>query len=128
MRNDGPIIKFDENGLALSYGWVQVYHANRQTLEYTGTSMEYVTKGFKLSEGAYRDAPALPDSHDYAVYRTIDGTAWEHVPDSRVMKEYQIELPTVEFDENGFALSYGWVQVYHINEYTREYMSTDITK
>ncbi|OTA17568.1 tail fiber protein of a prophage [Xenorhabdus vietnamensis] len=44
------------------------------------------------------------------------------------MSKYQTELPIVKFDENGFAHSDGWVQVYCASEYTREYLGTRIER
>ncbi|OWO81620.1 phage tail protein [Photorhabdus luminescens] len=62
---------------------MKVYHTNQITREFTNSDIEYVMLGVSLSAGAYPDAPKLPDSHDVAVCRSIDGKCWEILPDYR---------------------------------------------
>ncbi|MGJ0639177.1 tail fiber assembly protein [Xenorhabdus bovienii] len=82
------ISKFDEQGFALSTGWVQVYRCDQKTGEYIGTAMEQTMVGFSVSAGAYLDKPELPSLPDRAICRTTDGTTWEQVPDYRGKTAY----------------------------------------
>ncbi|MGJ0637877.1 tail fiber assembly protein [Xenorhabdus bovienii] len=85
------ISKFDEQGFALSTGWVQVYRCDQKTGEYIGTTMEQTMVGFSVSAGAYLDKPELPSLPDRAICRTADGTTWEQVPDYRGKTVYHTE-------------------------------------
>ncbi|WP_275373800.1 tail fiber assembly protein [Xenorhabdus bovienii] len=82
---------FDENGFAMSNGWVMVYRANTETREYICADMERTVIGVSLSAGAYSDAPELPESVDIAVCRSIDGKSWINVPDYRGKNAYHIK-------------------------------------
>ncbi|MGJ0580845.1 hypothetical protein ACR71G_23130, partial [Xenorhabdus bovienii] len=66
-------VQFDENGFALSYGYVQVYCASALAREYTGTKLERTFMGVSLSAGAYLDEPKLPKLKDRVICRTIEG-------------------------------------------------------
>ncbi|SFN70197.1 tail fiber assembly protein [Xenorhabdus japonica] len=83
--------EFNENGFALSNGWVTVYRANTETGEYLCADMERTVLGFSLSAGAYLDEPTLPESDNVAVCRSPDGLSWGHVPDYRGKTVYHIK-------------------------------------
>ncbi len=72
-----------KDGLAIQAGWIEVYHTNQITREFTNSDIEYVMLGVSLSVGAYLDEPELPDSDDMAICRSEDGKRWEIVPDYR---------------------------------------------
>ncbi|AKH64721.1 MULTISPECIES: tail fiber assembly protein [Photorhabdus] len=72
-----------KDGLAEKAGWINVYHTNQSTREFTSADIEYLMLGIGLSAGAYPDALELPSSHDLAVWRSENGKCWETVPDYR---------------------------------------------
>ncbi|ERT10941.1 tail fiber assembly protein [Photorhabdus temperata] len=72
-----------KDGLAEKAGWINVYHTNQMTREFTRVDIEYLMLGVSISAGAYPDAPELPKSDDLAVCRSVDGKCWETVPDYR---------------------------------------------
>uniref|UniRef100_UPI0036DE70AE tail fiber assembly protein n=1 Tax=Photorhabdus sp. RM322S TaxID=3342825 RepID=UPI0036DE70AE len=84
-----------KDGLAEKAGWINVYHTNQMTREFTGADIEYLMLGVSVSAGAYPDAPELPKSDDLAVCRSDDGQCWEIVPDYRGKTTYntQTSLP-----------------------------------
>ncbi|MGJ0580924.1 tail fiber assembly protein, partial [Xenorhabdus bovienii] len=86
-----PMVQFDKNGFALSYGWAKVYCASTVTREYLGTKLERTSIGLSLSAGAYLDAPPLRPSPNKTICRTIDGQAWEYAPDYRGETAYHTQ-------------------------------------
>ncbi|TDB61668.1 tail fiber assembly protein [Photorhabdus khanii] len=72
-----------KDGLAEKAGWINVYHTNQMTKEFTSADIEYLMLGVSVSAGAYPDAPELPTSDDLAVCRSANGECWETVPDYR---------------------------------------------
>ncbi|WP_350307806.1 tail fiber assembly protein, partial [Photorhabdus viridis] len=78
-------------GLASKAGWINVYHTNQATREFTRADIEYLMLGIGLSAGAYPDAPDLPQSNDLAVCRSEDGEYWETVPDYRGKTAYDTQ-------------------------------------
>ncbi|MDE9434421.1 tail fiber assembly protein [Xenorhabdus bovienii] len=86
-----PPVQFDENGFALSYGWVQVYCANTISREYIGTKRERTFIGITLSAGSYLDESKLPKSPNKAICRTVDGKSWEYALDYRGKTAYHIQ-------------------------------------
>ncbi|MDE9543878.1 tail fiber assembly protein [Xenorhabdus bovienii] len=120
------VATFDENGMAQSTGWVQVYYADPVTQEYMKTMMERVQKGNYISIASYTDAPVLPESSDVGIYRAADGQSWEYRPDGRGTRQYQIELSMAKF-KNGFAEVSGWTKVYSAHYDTLEYMGVGMS-
>ncbi|WP_340619946.1 tail fiber assembly protein [Xenorhabdus siamensis] len=86
-----PPVQFDENGFALSYGWIQVYCTNAVNREYIGTKLERTFIGVTLSAGSYLDEPKLSKAPNKVICRTVDGKSWEYVPDYRGKKAYHIK-------------------------------------
>ncbi|NHB97971.1 tail fiber assembly protein [Photorhabdus stackebrandtii] len=77
--------------LASKAGWINVYHTDQMTREFTGADIEYLMLGIGLSAGAYPDAPELPGSHDEAICRSTDGKYWEILPDYRGKTAYDTQ-------------------------------------
>ncbi|PHM27007.1 tail fiber assembly protein [Xenorhabdus budapestensis] len=86
-----PSVQFDENGFALSYGWIQVYCTSAVNREYIGTKLERTFIGVTLSAGSYLDEPKLPKAPNKVICRTVDGKSWEYVPDYRGKMAYHIQ-------------------------------------
>ena len=82
--------ELNESGLAISAGWITVYHVNPATREYQSASYEYVMQGVGLPADSYADEPELP-SIGKALRRSTDGTSWEQVPDYRGQTVYSTE-------------------------------------
>ncbi|MCC8421490.1 tail fiber assembly protein [Photorhabdus thracensis] len=80
-----------KDGLATQAGWMKVYHSNQITREFIASDIEYVMLGVSLSAGAYPDAPELPQSHDKAVCRSVDGKCWQILPDYRGKTAYDTQ-------------------------------------
>ncbi|MQL46633.1 tail fiber assembly protein [Photorhabdus khanii] len=85
------VAELGKDGLASKAGWINVYHTNQATREFTNANIEYLMLGIGLSAGAYPDAPELPDSHDEAICRSEDGKFWETVPDYRRKTAYNTQ-------------------------------------
>ncbi|NHB97308.1 tail fiber assembly protein [Photorhabdus stackebrandtii] len=81
-----------KDGLAEKAGWINVYHTNQMTKEFTGADIEYLMLGVSVSAGAYPDAPELPTSDDLAVCRSEDGKCWETVADYRGKTAYNKQI------------------------------------
>lgn len=88
---DAPVAILGANGFATTAGWLTTYNSDTRTQEYTGARQDYVQIGVGLAAGAYIDAPTLPTEPDKAVRRTINGKAWEIVPDYRGRTAYSTE-------------------------------------
>ncbi|WDF97981.1 tail fiber assembly protein [Pectobacterium carotovorum subsp. carotovorum] len=82
--------ELNESGLAISAGWITVYHVNPATREYQSASYEYVMQGVGLPADSYADEPELPPIGK-ALRRSTDGTSWEQVPDYRGQTVYSTE-------------------------------------
>ena len=82
--------ELNESGLAISAGWITVYHVNPATREYQSASYEYVMQGVGLPADSYADEPELPPIGK-ALRRSTDGQAWEYVPDHRGKTVYNTE-------------------------------------
>lgn len=81
-------IKLDNNGLAVTAGWVTVYHADHSTGEYTGASEEYLMTGTGIPADSYTDVPPSAVA-GHAICRRADGSAWETVTDYRGQTAYR---------------------------------------
>ncbi|MBP2846333.1 tail fiber assembly protein [Dickeya oryzae] len=79
--------KLDNNGLAVTAGWMTVYHVDHSTGEYTGATEEYLMIGTGIPAGSYTDVPP-PAVEGQAVCRRADGSAWETVTDYRGQTAY----------------------------------------
>ncbi|KGA37145.1 tail fiber assembly protein [Pectobacterium odoriferum] len=93
MSNYSTQIKnaeLNESGLAISAGWITVYHVNPATREYQSASYEYVVQGVGLPADSYADEPQLPPVGQ-ALRRSADGRSWEQVPDYRGQTVYSTE-------------------------------------
>ncbi|WP_391529437.1 tail fiber assembly protein [Photorhabdus akhurstii] len=102
---------FDENGIAQTAGWIQVYSAFPNTREFFSASMISVDQGEYIRPEVYLDAPAQPESLEHGIYRSEDGKSWEYRLDGRGQRQYQIELPIAQFDNDVVTVS-GWTKVY----------------
>lgn len=93
MSNYSTQIKtaaLDDRGLAVNTGWIAVYRTNQVTREYQGASYEFVMIGVGLPAACYADEPTLPPVGQ-ALCRSVDGLAWEYVPDHRGKTVYNTE-------------------------------------
>ncbi|MCI4239351.1 tail fiber assembly protein [Dickeya dianthicola] len=93
MRNNSVMANettLDENGHAVSSGWITVYHVDASTREYLGNSQEYLLVGTGIPADSYADTPELPGTGQ-ALCRTTDGQQWEYVPDYRGATAYHTE-------------------------------------
>ncbi|PLY36013.1 phage tail protein [Pectobacterium carotovorum] len=93
MSNYSTQIKnaeLNEHGLAISTGWITVYHVNPATREYQSASYEYVMQGVGLPADSYADEPQLPPVGK-ALRRSADSKAWDVVPDHRGQTVYSTE-------------------------------------
>ncbi|MFJ5468390.1 tail fiber assembly protein [Pectobacterium carotovorum] len=82
--------ELNESGLAISAGWITVYHVNPATREYQSASYEYVMQGVGLPADSYADEPELPPTGQ-ALRRSADGKAWEVVQDYRGQTVYNTD-------------------------------------
>lgn len=80
----------DERGLAVNTGWIAVYRVNQATREYLGASYEFLMIGVGVPAACYADEPTLPPAGQ-ALCRSVDGQAWEYVPDHRGKTVYDTE-------------------------------------
>ncbi|EMA7647472.1 tail fiber assembly protein [Yersinia enterocolitica] len=80
----------DDNGLAISPGVVNVFNIDPTSREYISTSEEYLAVGVGIPSSSYTDAPPASKS-GFAVCRSVDGNAWEHMLDNRGQTVYDIQ-------------------------------------
>lgn len=73
-------ITFDENGFALSSGFIKTYDVDSNNI-YIGSNDTYITEGFGLPAGSYLDAPVLAIEKNEVIVRRMEG--WDVVPDFR---------------------------------------------
>ncbi|ACZ75652.1 tail assembly chaperone gp38 [Dickeya parazeae Ech586] len=80
----------DNDGHAMTSGWITVFHVDAKTREYRGASYEYLMAGVGIPANSYSDAPELPPEGK-ALCRAADGLSWEHVPDYRGKAAYDTQ-------------------------------------
>ncbi|WP_392434977.1 tail fiber assembly protein [Yersinia sp. HM-2024] len=86
-NNNLPITELDDTGLAVAAGWFTVYNIDPVQREYQQTSSEYLPEGVGLPAFCFADPP--PESATgLAIVRSVDGTAWEKLPDYRGQTVY----------------------------------------
>lgn len=83
--------QFDEQGLAITAGWAEVYICDPMTREYVRGSLDNVPLGGSVVADAYLDAPELPEKEGIAIIRSADEKSWLHVTDYRGKTAYSIE-------------------------------------
>lgn len=83
--------QFDEQGLAIIAGWVQIYICHPETREYLKASFDNVPFGGSVVADAYLDKPELPTKTNIAIIRSDDEKSWLHVPDYREKVAYNTE-------------------------------------
>lgn len=83
-----PKAKFDEQGLAISAGWVEVYLCDPMTREYVRASLDNVPLGGSVVADAYLDKPELPSKTNMAIVRSENGKSWLHIADHRGKTAY----------------------------------------
>jgi hypothetical protein len=88
---DIPTAQIGANGLAIRAGWIAVYSADTESLEFIGVNNEYLPLGVSLPANGYADSPVLPTKPDKAVRRNDAGNAWEIVTDLRGKTAYSTE-------------------------------------
>ncbi|EMB3082276.1 tail fiber assembly protein [Providencia rettgeri] len=91
--------QFDEQGLAITAGWVEVYICHPETREYMRASLDNVPFGGSVVADAYLDKPELPTKTDIAIIRSADEQTWLQIPDHRGKTAYNTESrQTTEID------------------------------
>ncbi|EKN6358316.1 tail fiber assembly protein [Yersinia enterocolitica] len=83
--------QLDENGLAITDGWISVYNTSHESREYIGINKEYLAIGVGLPAGGYIDPPPFLKGDNEVVRRTEEGKAWEIVADLRGNIAYSTE-------------------------------------
>lgn len=83
--------QFDEQGLAVVAGWVEVYICHPETREYMRASLDNVPFGGSVVADVYLDKPELPTKADIAVIRSADELSWLQVADYRGKTAYNTE-------------------------------------
>lgn len=83
--------QFDEQGLAIIAGWVQIYICHPETREYLKASFDNVPFGGSVVADAYLDEPELPAKSGVAVIRSPNGKSWLHITDNRGKTAYSTE-------------------------------------
>ncbi|PHI29702.1 tail fiber assembly protein [Budvicia aquatica] len=78
----------NENGFAISDGFVHVYHTDASTGEYINESNEFLTQGVGLPAHSFIEPP-LKAKEGFAVCRTESG--WEYKTDYRNSVAYSTE-------------------------------------
>ena len=80
MKNLNVAITFDENGFALSSGFIKTYDTDSNNI-YIGVNNTYVTVNAGLPAGSYLDMPEIEAKENEVIVRRIGG--WDVVPDFR---------------------------------------------
>ncbi|ELR5270852.1 tail fiber assembly protein [Providencia rettgeri] len=83
--------QLDEQGLAITAGWVEVYLCDSMTREYVRASLDNVPVGGSVVADAYLDKPELPTKENIAIIRSEDEKTWSHVADYRGKTAYDTE-------------------------------------
>ncbi|WP_255586248.1 tail fiber assembly protein [Providencia sp. R33] len=83
--------QFDEHGLAIIAGWVEVYLCDSMTREYTRASLDNVPFGGSVVADAYTDKPEIPTKSGIAIIRSEDEKSWLYVTDYRGKTAYSTE-------------------------------------
>ncbi|MDN0120925.1 tail fiber assembly protein [Yersinia frederiksenii] len=100
-------VQLNEDGLAITEGWVTVYSASRDSREYIGVNNEFLALGVGLPSGGYIDAPVFVKDDNKTVRRTEDEMAWEVVTDLRGKVAYSTVTGLPESVNSIGALSDG---------------------
>ena len=88
MKNLNVAITFDENGFALSSGFIKTYDMDSNNI-YIGVNNTYVTVSVGLPAGSYLDMPEIEAKENEVIVRRIGG--WDVVPDFRGQTFYSKE-------------------------------------
>ncbi|QWQ16197.1 tail fiber assembly protein [Providencia rettgeri] len=83
--------QFDEQGLAITAGWAEVYISDPMTREYVRASLDNVPFGGSVVADAYLDKPEIPTKENIAIIRSDDEKSWLHVADFRGKIAYNTE-------------------------------------
>ncbi|MEX9845415.1 tail fiber assembly protein [Providencia rettgeri] len=83
--------QLDEQGLAITAGWVEVYLCDSMTREYVRASLDNVPLGGSVVADAYLDKPELPTKENIAIIRSEDEKTWLYVADHRGKTAYSTE-------------------------------------
>lgn len=83
--------QFDDQGLAITAGWAEVYLCDPATREYVRASLDNVPFGGSVVADAYLDKPELPAKENIAIIRSEDEKTWIHVTDYRGKTAYCTE-------------------------------------
>lgn len=96
-----PSAKLSADGYFSTAGWITVYRCDSVTDEYICADYEYIPVGVGLPAHAYTDKPKSPPA-GYALRRTVDGAAWEHIRDYRGQTAYDTTtVESVQIDKMG---------------------------
>ncbi|CAI1127339.1 Caudovirales tail fibre assembly protein [Serratia quinivorans] len=87
-NSDLPTATLNDAGLAVTAGWLTVYNIEPVQREYQQAVLEYLPEGVGLPALSFKDKPTLPNKAGLALVRSIDGTAWETLPDYRGQTAY----------------------------------------
>lgn len=85
---DLPTATLNNAGLAVTAGWLTVYSIEPVQREYQQAVLEYLPEGVGLPALSFVDKPVLPSKAGLALVRSVDGTAWETLPDYRGQTVY----------------------------------------
>lgn len=85
---DLPTATLNDAGLAVTAGWLTVYNIEPVQREYQQAAIEYLPEGVGLPALSFVDKPTLPNKAGLALVRSVDGTAWETLPDYRGQTVY----------------------------------------
>ncbi|MGQ8775156.1 tail fiber assembly protein [Serratia sp. NA_112.1] len=85
---DLPTATLNDAGLAVEAGWLTVYSIEPVQREYQQAVLEYLPEGVGLPALSFVDKPTLPNKAGLALVRSVDGTAWETLPDYRGQTVY----------------------------------------
>jgi hypothetical protein len=87
-NSDLPTATLNDSGLAVTAGWLTVYSIEPVQREYQQAVLEYLPEGVGLPALSFVDKPTLPNKAGLALVRSVDGTAWETLPDYRGQTAY----------------------------------------
>ncbi|CAI1903822.1 Caudovirales tail fibre assembly protein [Serratia quinivorans] len=85
---DLPTATLNDAGLAMTAGWLTVYSIEPVQREYQQAVLEYLPEGVGLPALSFLDKPTLPNKAGLVLVRSVDGTAWETLPDYRGQTVY----------------------------------------
>ncbi|MFG1173873.1 tail fiber assembly protein [Erwiniaceae bacterium CAU 1747] len=89
-NTDLSVARLNENGIAITAGWLTVYSVEPGQREFQTVAMEYLAAGVGLPTLSYADKPDLPGD-GLALVRSADEKRWEAVPDYRGTTAYSTE-------------------------------------